>query len=59
MKSNYLLSMYLGDTYLDIHGSPEQVEEIYISGTDHEISEMIHSLNWGSFISKFKEALNG
>jgi hypothetical protein len=56
-KAKYILTMCLGDTDLDIHGSADQVEEIYISETDCEISEMIHALNWEEFISIFKENL--
>jgi hypothetical protein len=56
-KAPYLLSMYLGDTYLDIHGDADQIEGVYIAGTDHEISELIHALNWDKFKEQFKEVL--
>jgi hypothetical protein len=54
-KAKFILTMYLGDTKLDVHGSYEQIEEIYLSGTDYEISELIHSLNWDKFEDQFKE----
>jgi hypothetical protein len=55
MKAQFLMSMYLGDTKLDIHGSVDQIEEIYIADTDHEISELIHALNWKEFKERFNE----
>ena len=58
MKATYILTMNLGDTEIDVHGNDDQVEEIYISGTDHEISELIHALNWQSFKELFKEHLH-
>ena len=57
MKATYLLSMYLGDSCLDVHGSPDQIEEIYIHNTDIEIFELIHALNWDEFKKRFNEAL--
>jgi hypothetical protein len=57
MKATYLLTMCIGDTDIDVHGSDDQVEEIYVSGTDHEISELIYALNPEQFKSKFKESL--
>lgn len=56
-KATYLLSMTLGDTNLNIHGDADQIEEIYIAGTDHEISELIHALNWDKFKDQFNEVL--
>ena len=56
MKATYLLSMYLGDTYLDVHGDPDQIEDIYIHDTDISVFEMVHALNWVEFKKKFKEA---
>lgn len=56
-KAPYLLTMFLGDTELDIHGDADQIEEIYIAGTDHEISELIHALSWDKFKEQFKEVL--
>ena len=56
-KPPYLLTMTLGDTSLDIHGDADQIESVFIAGTDHEISELIHSLNWDKFKEQFKEVL--
>lgn len=56
MKATYLLTMCIGDTDIDVHGNDEQIEEIYISGTDHEISELIYTLNLEEFKKKFKES---
>jgi len=41
--------LYIGDTQVDIHGYDNQVEEIYISNTDINITELIHELNWDKF----------
>ena len=57
MKATYLLTMCLGDTDIDVHGSDEQVEEIYVSGTDHEISELIYALDSEKFKVCFDAAL--
>jgi len=56
-KAPFMLSMYIGDTLLDVHGVPEQVDEIYIHDTDIDVTEMMHSLNWDKFEEKFKDAL--
>ena len=56
-KAQFMVTMTLGDTDLDVHGDPDQIEEIYIHGTDIEIFELIHSLNWNEFKSKFHEAM--
>lgn len=56
-KAQFMVTMTLGDTDLDIHGSPDQIEEIYIHNTDIEISELIHTLNWSEFKVKFHEAM--
>ena len=55
MKAPYILTMCLGDTYIDVHGDYDQIEEIYIADTDHEIYELVHSLNWDKFKDSFKE----
>ena len=52
-----MVTMTLGDTDLDIHGSPDQIEEIYIHNTDIEMFELIHALNWDVFKAKFHEAM--
>jgi hypothetical protein len=56
-KAQFMVTMTLGDTDLDIHGSPDQIEEIYIHNTDIEIFELIHSLNWYEFKEKFNEVM--
>ena len=56
-KATFIVTMTLGDTDLDIHGSPNQVEEIYIHGTDVEIFELVHALNWNEFKKHFNEAI--
>jgi hypothetical protein len=56
-KAQFMVTMTLGDTDLDIHGSPDQIEEIYIHNTDIEIFELIHALNWDEFKSRFYEAM--
>ena len=48
-KSPYIGCAYEGDTLLDIHGYDGYFEEIYISGTDINVTEMIHSLTTISF----------
>jgi hypothetical protein len=56
-KAQFMVTMTLGDTDLDIHGSPDQIEEIYIHNTDIEMFELIHTLNWDGFKAKFYEAI--
>lgn len=48
-KAPFIGSSYEGDTLLDIHGYDNEFEEIYISGTDINVTEMIHSLTAKSF----------
>ena len=43
-KAPFIGSAYAGDTLLDIHGHDGDFEEIYISKTDINITEMVHSL---------------
>ena len=48
-KGPFIGSAYEGDTLLDIHGHDGYFEEIYIAGTDIDVTEMIHSLTNISF----------
>jgi hypothetical protein len=53
-KTPYIGFVYIGDTPLDIHGYDGYFEEIYISNTDINVTEMIHSLTKISF-DKFED----
>jgi hypothetical protein len=58
---SYVLSLYVGDTYLDVHGSVDKdepdighvggvdIEDVFIADTDTSVLEMIHSLGWDKF----------
>ncbi len=58
---SYVLSLYVGDTYLDVHGSIDKdessvghvggvdIEDVFIADTDTSVLEMIHSLGWDKF----------
>lgn len=58
---SYLLTMYVGDTSLDIYGSKDDddpsvghigaidIEDVCIANTQISVLEMIHSLNWDKF----------
>ena len=58
---SYVLSLYVGDTYLDVHGSVNKdddtvgliggvdIEDVFIADTDTSVLEMIHGLNWAKF----------
>jgi hypothetical protein len=42
-----LCTVYVGDTLLDVFGEEKQYpEEVKIRGTDIDVTEMLHSLNW-------------
>jgi hypothetical protein len=56
-KAQFMVTMTLGDTDLDIHGCLDQIEEIYIHDTDIEIFELVHALNWDEFKKRFNEAM--
>lgn len=43
-KAPLIGSTYSGDTLLDIHGYDGYFEEIYISKTDINVTEMVYSL---------------
>jgi len=67
MSNNYLFSMYVGDTYLDIHGSAEpdepslghsgslDIEDVFICDTKTSVLEMIHALNFNEFVKQAEE----
>jgi hypothetical protein len=59
---NYVLSLYCGDTYLDVYGSVDKdddtighiggvdIEDVCIADTDTSVLEMIHGLGgWAKF----------
>jgi len=58
---SYVLSLYVGDTYLDVHGSIDKdepsvghiggvdIEDVFIADTDTSVLEMIYSLGWDKF----------
>jgi len=58
---SYVLSLYVGDTYLDVHGSIDKdepnigivggvdIDDVFIANTNTSVLEMIHSLNWAKF----------
>jgi hypothetical protein len=68
MKKNYLFSMWLGDTYLDIYGSADpdepslghvggiDIEDVCICDTKISVLEMIHALNFNQFVEKAEKA---
>lgn len=65
---NYVLSVYCGDTYLDVYGYTDEdepdvghvggvdIEDVCIADTDTSVLEMIHSLNWDKFAESVQEA---
>lgn len=58
---SYVLSLYVGDTYLDVYGSVDQddptvgfiggvdIEDVFIADTKISVIDMINSLNWAKF----------
>jgi len=58
---NYVVSLYCGDTYLDVYGSIDEdepnvghiggvdIEDVCIADTETSVLEMIHSLGWDKF----------
>ena len=66
--SNYLFSIYCGDTYLDIYGSvdPDEpslghvggidIEDVCTCDTKTSVLEMIHALNFDKFVEKVEKA---
>ena len=67
-NTNYVVSLYCGDTYLDVYGSVEKdddtvglvggvdIEDVCIADTEISVLEMIHSLNWVKFNDKVQAA---
>jgi hypothetical protein len=52
-----LCSVYLGDTLLDVFGEEKKyIDQVNISGTDIDVTEMIHSLDWDKFYQTVQEA---
>ena len=59
--SNYLMSIYCGDTLLDVYGEVDNdepslghvggidIEDVCIADTDISVWEMLHSLNFDKF----------
>jgi hypothetical protein len=58
---NYVMSLYIGDTYLDVYGSIDkdepsvghiggvEIDDVFIANTEINVLEMIHSLGWDKF----------
>ena len=61
---SYVLSLYVGDTYLDVYGSVDKdepdighiggvdIEDVFIADTKISVLEMIHSIGWDKFNDK-------
>jgi hypothetical protein len=58
----YVLSLYVGDTYLDVHGNIDKdepdigivggvdIDDVFIANTETSVLEMIHSIGgWDKF----------
>lgn len=66
--NNYVVSLYCGDTYLDVYGSVDidepdvghvgavEIEDVCIADTEISVLEMIHYLYWPKFNEKVQEA---
>jgi hypothetical protein len=66
-RKNYVLSLYCGDTYLDVYGYGDEdeddvghvgsvdIEDVCIANTETSVLEMIHSLNWDKFEDSVQE----
>jgi hypothetical protein len=58
---SYVLSLYVGDTYLDVYGSVDKdepdighiggvdIEDVFIADTKISVLDMINSLDWAKF----------
>jgi hypothetical protein len=70
--NNYVVSLYCGDTYLDVYGYVDEdepdvgyiggvdIEDIRIADTEISVLEMIHSLGgWAKFEISVQEAYAG
>jgi hypothetical protein len=65
---SYVLSLYVGDTYLDVHGGIDKdepsvgyvggvdIDDVFIANTEISVLEMIHSLDWAKFNDKVQAA---
>jgi hypothetical protein len=66
---NYVMSLYIGDTYLDVYGSVDEddstvghvggidIEDVCIADTETSVLEMIHGLGgWAKFKNSVQEA---
>jgi hypothetical protein len=66
---NYVMSLYCGDTYLDVYGSIDKdepdvghvggvdIEDVFIADTEISILEMIHSIGgWDKFNNSVQAA---
>jgi hypothetical protein len=67
--NNYVVSLYCGDTYLDVYGSVDKdepdvgyiggidIEDVCIADTETSVLEMIHGLGgWAKFENSVQEA---
>ena len=68
-NKNYVMSLYIGDTYLDVYGSVDKdepdvghvggvdIEDVCIADTETSVLEMIHGLGgWAKFEESVQEA---
>lgn len=58
---SYVLSLYVGDTYLDVHGGIDKdepllgivggvdIDDVFIANTEISVIDMINSLDWSKF----------
>ena len=58
---SYVLSLYVGDTYLDVYGSVDKnddtigyvggvdIDDVFIADTKISVIDMINSLDWAKF----------
>lgn len=68
MRKNYVVSLYCGDTLLDVYGEIDRdepsvghvggvdIEDVCIADTETSVLEMIHGLNWDKFNESVQEA---
>jgi hypothetical protein len=67
-NKNYVVSLYCGDTYLDVYGSVDEddptvghigavdIEDVCIADTETSVFEMIYSFGWSKFYEQVQEA---
>ena len=70
-NNNYVVSLYCGDTYLDVYGSIDKdepsvghvggvdIEDVCIADTDTSVLEMIYGLGWDKFNDSVQAAYAG